>query len=107
MTGWTLLLDYLLKQANISPQQITGYDREELTHTAVAAQIAAATGVGRATMLVMPRPQAGRSPSSSGRSWRGVRPAAGDQFAGAVSGAAGSVKGLGWRRGAGSFSVVP
>lgn len=39
--GTRVLLDYLLKQANISPQQITGYDREELTHTAVAAQIAA------------------------------------------------------------------
>jgi len=39
--GTRVLLDYLLRQANISPNQIAGYDREELTHTAVAAQIAA------------------------------------------------------------------
>ena len=39
--GTRVLLDYLLKQANISPREIEGYAREELTHTAVAAQIAA------------------------------------------------------------------
>ncbi|MEA4913584.1 MAG: molybdopterin biosynthesis protein [Christensenella sp.] len=39
--GTRILLDYLLKQAEISAQQIEGYAREELTHTAVAAQIAA------------------------------------------------------------------
>ncbi|MBA4347852.1 MAG: molybdopterin biosynthesis protein [Clostridiales bacterium] len=39
--GTRVLLDYLLRQAKIAPQQIAGYDREELTHTAVAAQIAA------------------------------------------------------------------
>ncbi|HWQ98036.1 MAG TPA: molybdopterin biosynthesis protein [Clostridia bacterium] len=39
--GTRVLLDYLLKQAKITPGQIAGYEREELTHTAVAAQIAA------------------------------------------------------------------
>ncbi len=39
--GTRILFDYLLKQAGISAQQIEGYAREELTHTAVAAQIAA------------------------------------------------------------------
>jgi len=39
--GTRVLLDYLLKQSGISPQQIEGYAREELTHTAVAAQISA------------------------------------------------------------------
>ena len=37
--GTRVLLDYLLKQGGVSPLEITGYDREELTHTAVAAQI--------------------------------------------------------------------
>ena len=37
--GTRVLLDYLLKNAGISPQQIEGYAREELTHTAVAAQV--------------------------------------------------------------------
>ena len=39
--GTRVLLDYLLKQAGISPKSIAGYEREEPTHTAVAAQIAA------------------------------------------------------------------
>ncbi len=39
--GTRVLLDYLLKQAGVSPKSITGYEREEPTHTAVAAQIAA------------------------------------------------------------------
>ena len=39
--GTRVLLDYLLKQNGISAQQIEGYAREELTHTAVAAQISA------------------------------------------------------------------
>ena len=39
--GTRLLLDYLLGQSGVSPNQIAGYAREELTHTAVAAQIAA------------------------------------------------------------------
>ena len=39
--GTRVLLDYLLGQAGISPKSITGYEREEPTHTAVAAQIAA------------------------------------------------------------------
>lgn len=39
--GTRILFDYLLKQAGISAQRIEGYAREELTHTAVAAQVAA------------------------------------------------------------------
>jgi putative molybdopterin biosynthesis protein len=39
--GTRVLLDYLLKTAKVSPREIEGYAREELTHTAVAAQIAA------------------------------------------------------------------
>lgn len=39
--GTRVLLDYLLRQSNLAPDQIAGYDREEPTHTAVAAQIAA------------------------------------------------------------------
>ncbi len=39
--GTRVLLDYLLRQGGISIDKIDGYDREELTHTAVAAQIAA------------------------------------------------------------------
>ncbi|MEZ4508189.1 MAG: substrate-binding domain-containing protein [Eubacteriales bacterium] len=39
--GTRVLLDYLLRKADIAPNQIAGYDREELTHTAVAAQVAA------------------------------------------------------------------
>lgn len=38
--GTRLLLDYHLAKANISPDQISGYHREEYTHTGVAAQIA-------------------------------------------------------------------
>ncbi len=37
--GTRVLLDYLLKEKGVSANQITGYAREELTHTAVAAQI--------------------------------------------------------------------
>jgi len=39
--GTRILLDYLLKKAGVSPREIDGYSREELTHTAVAAQISA------------------------------------------------------------------
>lgn len=39
--GTRVLLDYRLKQAGISPASVAGYEREEPTHTAVAAQIAA------------------------------------------------------------------
>ena len=39
--GTRVLLDYLLHQASVSLRAIGGYEREELTHTAVAAQIAA------------------------------------------------------------------
>jgi putative molybdopterin biosynthesis protein len=39
-SGTRVLLDYLLKQQSIAPQQITGYEREEFTHLAVAAAVA-------------------------------------------------------------------
>jgi len=39
--GTRVLFDYLLKKEGVSPRAIVGYSREELTHTAVAAQIAA------------------------------------------------------------------
>jgi len=38
--GTRILLDYLLKEANIEPAMIYGYQREEYTHIAVATQIA-------------------------------------------------------------------
>lgn len=41
--GTRLLLDLKLKQLNISPEEIKGYDREEFTHLAVAAQVAGGT----------------------------------------------------------------
>ena len=41
--GTRILLDYLLDRAGIRPATVNGYDRIELTHTAVAAQIAAGT----------------------------------------------------------------
>lgn len=41
--GTRILLDHLLKLIGINPQNINGYSREELTHTAVAAQIAGGT----------------------------------------------------------------
>ncbi len=39
-SGTRVLLDYELKRAGIDPGRINGYDREEFTHTAVAAMIA-------------------------------------------------------------------
>ena len=39
--GTRVLLDYLLKQNGVNRADIAGYPREEMTHTAVAAQIAA------------------------------------------------------------------
>ncbi len=42
-SGTRILCDYLLQQAGLSSKQITGYERVEFTHTAVAAQIAAGT----------------------------------------------------------------
>jgi molybdenum cofactor synthesis domain-containing protein len=47
--GTRILLDYLLKELNLSPAQINGYTREEYTHLAVAAAVkndAADTGLG-------------------------------------------------------------
>jgi len=38
-SGTRILTDYLCKQENLDPVAIYGYDREELTHTSVAAQI--------------------------------------------------------------------
>lgn len=38
--GTRVLLDYMLKQAKIEPESISGYDREAATHMAVAAAIA-------------------------------------------------------------------
>lgn len=40
-SGTRVLADYLCAESGISPDSIYGYDREELTHTSVAAQIAA------------------------------------------------------------------
>ena len=39
-SGTRILTDYLMKQNDLDPAAIYGYDREELTHTSVAAQIA-------------------------------------------------------------------
>ncbi len=39
--GTRVLLDYLLQQNGVNRADIAGYEREEMTHTAVAAQIAA------------------------------------------------------------------
>ena len=38
--GTRILLDYLLKKEQISPEEISGYDCEATTHMAVAAQVA-------------------------------------------------------------------
>lgn len=40
-SGTRLFLDYNLKKYNISPERIKGYEREEFTHIAVAAVVAA------------------------------------------------------------------
>ena len=40
-SGTRMLLDYRLRQLEISPSQISGYDREEYTHLAVAAGVSA------------------------------------------------------------------
>jgi putative molybdopterin biosynthesis protein len=37
--GTRVLLDYLLRQEGVASAQVSGYAREELTHTAVAAQV--------------------------------------------------------------------
>ena len=42
-SGTRILLDYLLKQKGLEPAQIKGYEREEITHTAVAAAVASGT----------------------------------------------------------------
>ena len=38
-SGTRILTDYLCKQENVDAAAVYGYDREELTHTSVAAQI--------------------------------------------------------------------
>ena len=38
-SGTRILTDYLCARENVNPAEIYGYDREELTHTSVAAQI--------------------------------------------------------------------
>ena len=55
-SGTRILTDYLCKQENINVDAIYGYDREELTHTSVAVQIAtgsadAGMGIYSAAML--------------------------------------------------------
>ena len=42
-SGTRILMDYLCKTHGLDPAKIYGYDREEFTHTSVAAQIAAGT----------------------------------------------------------------
>ena len=39
-SGTRILTDYLCKKEGLTPETIYGYDREELTHTSVAAQLA-------------------------------------------------------------------
>ena len=39
-SGTRILTDYLCKKEGLTPEAIYGYDREELTHTSVAAQLA-------------------------------------------------------------------
>ncbi len=39
-SGTRILADYLCEKENVNPDEVYGYDREELTHTSVAAQIA-------------------------------------------------------------------
>lgn len=40
-SGTRILMDYLCRKEGVEPDKVYGYDREELTHTSVAAQIAA------------------------------------------------------------------
>ena len=55
-SGTRILLDYLCKKENLDTASIYGYEREEFTHTSVAAQIAsgsadAGLGIYSAAML--------------------------------------------------------
>ena len=48
-SGTRVLLDYKLKELGISPEQVTGYEREEYSHLAVAAAVksgSVSTGLG-------------------------------------------------------------
>ena len=42
-SGTRILLDFLLKQKAINPDQVKGYEREEITHTSVAAAVSSGT----------------------------------------------------------------
>ena len=42
-SGTRILIDFLLRKENMDPAAVSGYEREETTHTAVAAQIASGT----------------------------------------------------------------
>ena len=42
-SGTRILMDYLCRREGLDPRRIHGYDREEFTHTSVAAQIAGGT----------------------------------------------------------------
>lgn len=54
--GTRLLFDYLLQEANLTPAQIRGYDREEHTHLNVAAAVAA--GTARVGLGILPAAKA-------------------------------------------------
>jgi putative molybdopterin biosynthesis protein len=49
-SGTRVLLDYELRKRNISPTQISGYEREEFTHMAVG--VAVASGLADAALAV-------------------------------------------------------
>ncbi len=54
--GTRILFDYLLDQANLAPDNIYGYDREEHTHLNIAAAVAA--GAARAGLGILPAARA-------------------------------------------------
>jgi putative molybdopterin biosynthesis protein len=54
--GTRLLFDYLLQEANLTPNQIYGYEREEHTHLNVAAAVAA--GTSRVGLGILPAAKA-------------------------------------------------
>jgi putative molybdopterin biosynthesis protein len=53
--GTRLLLDYHLAKAGYSPEQLSGYSREEYTHTGVAAQIASGSADAGLAILSVAR----------------------------------------------------
>ena len=50
-SGTRILMDYLCRKDNIETSKIYGYDREEFTHTSVAALIAAGSADGTRRLL--------------------------------------------------------